>query len=94
MKIIIEFEDRHAVIVILILTVLGWIVSYSIIYTTYYLSTGQDPLKWMEENTWIPDWLIEGLRFIGINAGYFGVIGGMILATMVAVLVYKGRRGR
>lgn len=92
MKIIIEFQDKYAVIVILVLTVLGWIVSYSIIYTTYYLSTGQDPLAWMQENTWIPVQVVDFLRFVGVNAGYFGVIGGMVLATIVAVFIYKSRK--
>jgi hypothetical protein len=91
-KIIIQFEDKKAVILIVILTILGWFFSYSIIYTSYYLSTGQDPLAWMEQHTFIPKEVIDVLRFIGINAGYISILAGMVLFTIIAIIIWRSKK--
>lgn len=90
MRILVEFDDRWAVILITFLTVVGWIVSFSLIYTTYYLSTGQDPLSWAV--SWMPPWLYDAASFIGRNGGYFSVIISMIVGTIIAVIVWRGHK--
>jgi hypothetical protein len=92
MKILIEFEDKWAVILILLLTVAGWIVSFSLIYTTYYLSTGQDPLSWTAG--WMPPWLHDMVAFVGRNGGYFSVIGSTIVGTIIAIVIWRGQKGK
>jgi hypothetical protein len=92
MKILIEFEDKWAVILILFLTIAGWIVSFSLVYTTYYLSTGQDPLSWTV--SWMPPWLHDVVTFVGINGGYFSVIGSTIVGTIMAVVIWRGHNGK
>ena len=92
MKIQIEFEDKWAVILIVFLTVVGWIVSFSLIYTTYYLSTGQDPLS--STAGWMPPWLHDIITYIGKNGGYFSVVGGTIVGTIIAVIVWRGKKGK
>jgi len=92
LKILIEFEDRWAVILITFLTIVGWIVSFSLIYTTYYLSTGQDPLSWT--TGWMPPWLYDIAAFIGKNGGYFSVIGGTVVSTIIAVIIWRGHKGK
>lgn len=89
-RILIEFDDRWAVILITFLTVVGWIVSFSLIYTTYYLSTGQDPLSWAV--SWMPPWLYDAASFVGRNGGYFSVILSTIVGTIVAVIVWRGNK--
>jgi hypothetical protein len=92
MKILIEFEDKWAVVLILFLTVVGWIVSFSLIYTTYYLSTGQDPLSWTVG--WMPPWLYYIVTYIGRSGGYFSVIGSTIVGTIIAVIIWRGHKGK
>lgn len=92
MKILIEFEDKWAVILILFLTIAGWIVSFSLIYTTYYLSTGQDPLSWTVG--WMPPWLHGIVTFVGKSGGYFSVIGGTIAGTIIAVFIWRSHKGK
>jgi hypothetical protein len=92
MKILIEFEDKWAVILILFLTIVGWIVSFSLIYTTYYLSSGQDPLSWTIG--WMPPWLYEIVTFIGKNGGYFSVIASTIVGTIIAVVIWRSHKGK
>jgi mannose/fructose/N-acetylgalactosamine-specific phosphotransferase system component IIC len=92
MKILIEFDDKWAVILIMFLTIVGWIVSFSLIYTTYYLSTGKDPLSWT--TGWMPSWLHDSLGFIGRNGGYFSVIGSTIVGTIIAVIIWRGQKGK
>jgi hypothetical protein len=89
-RILIEFDDRWAVILITFLTIVGWIVSFSLIYTTYYLSTGQDPLSWAVN--WMPPWLYDAASFIGRNGGYVSVIISMIVGTIIAVIVWRGHK--
>ena len=89
MRIVIEFEDKWAVILITFLTIAGWIVSFSLIYTTYYLSTGEDPLSWAVG--WMPPWLHDVVAFIGKNGGYFSVIGGAIFGTIITVFIWRSR---
>jgi mannose/fructose/N-acetylgalactosamine-specific phosphotransferase system component IIC len=91
MKILIEFEDKWAVVLILVLTIVGWIVSFSLIYTTYYLSTGQDPLSWTV--SWMPPWLYDVVTFIGRSGGYFSVIGSTIVGTIIAVIIWRSHKG-
>lgn len=79
-------------ILITFLTVVGWIVSFSLIYTTYYLSTGQDPLSWTV--SWMPPWLYDAASFIGRNGGYFSVILSTIVGTIIAVVVWRGNKGK
>lgn len=90
MRILIEFDDKWAVILITFLTVVGWIVSFSLIYTTYYLSTGSDPLSWAV--SWMPSWLYDSISFIGKNGGYFSVIISTIVGTIIAVIIWRGRK--
>ena len=90
MKIIIRMESKYAVILIAALTILGWIFAYAIIYTSYYLATGEDPFQWIRE--YIPPELYSILSFIGKYGGYISIIVGMIIATIIAVLVAKSRR--
>ena len=92
LKILIEFEDRWAVILITFLTIAGWIVSFSLIYTTYYLSTDQDPLSWT--TGWMPPWLHDIAAFIDKNGGYFSVIGGTVVSTIIAVIIWRGHKGK
>jgi uncharacterized membrane protein len=92
MKIQIEFEDKWAVILVLFLTVAGWIVSFSLIYTTYYLSTGQDPLSMAVG--WMPPWLHDAVAYIGMNGGYFSVIGSTIVGTVIAVIIWRSHKGK
>jgi len=92
MKILIEFEDKWAVILILFLTIAGWIVSFSLIYTTYYLSTGQDPLSWTV--SWMPPWLHDIATFLGRNGGYFSVINSTIVGTIIAVVIWRGHKAK
>jgi len=89
-RIQIEFDDKWAVILITFLTVVGWIVSFSLIYTTYYLSTGSDPLVWAV--SWMPPWLYDSISFIGKNGGYFSVIISTIVGTIIAVIIWRGRK--
>jgi mannose/fructose/N-acetylgalactosamine-specific phosphotransferase system component IIC len=89
-RILIEFDDKWAVILITFLTVVGWIVSFSLIYTTYYLSTGSDPLSWAV--SWMPPWLYDSISFIGKNGGYFSVIISTIVGTIIAVIIWRGRK--
>jgi hypothetical protein len=91
MKILIEFEDRWAVILILFVTVVGWIVSFSLVYTTYYLSTGRDPLSWAVG--WMPPWLYGIVSFVGKNGGYLSVIGSTIVGTIIAVIIWRSHEG-
>jgi len=90
MKIIIEFEDRYAVVLIGLLTIVGWVFSYSLVYTTYYLSTGQDPLSWLQSS--LPPEVYGFLLFLGQNGGYVSVISGMILFTIFSVLIIKRQK--
>jgi ABC-type phosphate transport system permease subunit len=91
-KIHIEFEDKWAVILIMFLTIVGWIVSFSLIYTTYYLSTGQDPLSWTA--AWMPPWLHDIIAYVGKNGGYFSVIGSTIVGTIIALIIWRGHKGK
>jgi len=92
MRILIEFEDKWAVVLVLFLTVAGWIVSFSLIYTTYYLSTGQDPLSWTVG--WMPPWFYDFVTFVGRNGGYFSVLGSTIVGTILAVVVWRSHTGK
>jgi hypothetical protein len=92
MKILIEFEDRWAVVLILFLTVVGWIVSFSLIYTSYNLSTGRDPLGWTVG--WMPPWLYGIFTFVGKNGGYISVMGSTVVGTTIAVFIWRSHKGK
>jgi hypothetical protein len=91
MRILIEFSDKWAVVLILFLTVVGWIVSFSLIYTSYYLSTGRDPLSWTVG--WMPPWLYEVFTFVGKDGGYLSVVGSTIVGTVIAVFIWRSHEG-
>lgn len=92
MKILIEFGDKWAVILIGLLTIVGWIFSYSLVYTTYYLSTGDDPLT--QFAGWIPSWLLNGLSWMGQNGGYISVISGMIFSSIISIIIIRSQKKR
>jgi hypothetical protein len=92
MKIIIEFSDKWAVVLIGTLTVLGWLFSYALVYTTYFLTTGQDPLSWLSGI--IPQQIYDVLKFLGVYGGYVMVFSGAIATTIISALIIKRNKGK
>jgi Na+/phosphate symporter len=42
----------------------------------------------------MPSWLHDSLGFIGRNGGYFSVIGSTIVGTIIAVIIWRGQKGK
>jgi hypothetical protein len=42
----------------------------------------------------MPPWLYDIVAYIGKNGGYFSVVGSTIVGTIIAVIIWRGHKGK
>jgi len=90
MKIHIEMDDKWALIIMIASTVIGAMVSLSLVYTTVWLQQGLDPME--QFRNLVPAFIYDPLNWVLKYSIYVGIVAGVILMSGLSIVIYLSNR--